>query len=124
SYVGRINGPQEISLDDRCVHNGIIQHEFIHVLNFWHEQSRSDRDVYVRINLENVLDGYERNFNKRETNNLEVPYDYSSVMHYGPKTFSKNSEDTITPLMSSVEIGQRIGMSENDILKINKLYDC
>ncbi|GLD67223.1 uncharacterized protein AKAME5_001858100 [Lates japonicus] len=124
SLVGRSKGYQQLSLGSGCISNGIIQHELIHALGFWHEQSRTDRDIYVKINFENIKDGKEGNFKQRETNNLNVPYDYTSVMHYGPRAFSKNGRDTITPLRPSAVIGQRIGMSENDILKINKLYGC
>ncbi|XP_070849571.1 hatching enzyme 1.2-like [Chaetodon trifascialis] len=124
SYVGRTGGSQQLSLGDGCVYNGIIQHELSHALGFWHEQSRTDRDSYVRINYENIIEQFRDNFDKEDTNNLNVPYDYGSVMHYGAKDFSKNGEDTITPLTPSAVIGQRDGMSENDILKINKLYGC
>ncbi|XP_044027726.1 uncharacterized protein LOC122864415 [Siniperca chuatsi] len=124
SYIGQIGGSQQLSLGDGCVQKGIILHELIHALGFFHEHSRSDRDGYVKINYENIESGQEANFLKRETNNLGVPYDYSSVMHYGPKAFSKNGGDTITPLTPSVNIGQSEGMSEKDILKINMLYGC
>ncbi|XP_040014828.1 uncharacterized protein LOC120807159 [Xiphias gladius] len=124
SLVGKTGGSQQLSLGNGCVQNGIIQHELIHALGFWHEQSRTDRDIYVKIHYENIKTGQERNFEQLETNNLNVPYDYTSVMHYGPKDFSKNGGDTISSLTPTEKIGQRIGMSENDILKINKLYGC
>uniref|UniRef100_A0A3P8W886 Metalloendopeptidase n=1 Tax=Cynoglossus semilaevis TaxID=244447 RepID=A0A3P8W886_CYNSE len=124
SWIGRTGGRQDLSLGSGCVTHGIIQHELIHALGFWHEQSRTDRDLYVRIHLENVLDGYQRNFDLHETNNLNVPYDYSSIMHYGSLDFSRNNRFTITPIQTSATIGQRVQMTENDILKINKLYDC
>ena len=124
SWVGRTGKSQELSLGTGCLQKGIIQHELIHALGFWHEQSRSDRDAFVRINFGNILEGQEGNFGRWDTNNLNVPYDYTSVMHYAPKDFSKNSGDTIVPLDASAQIGQRDGMSENDILKINKLYVC
>ncbi|XP_056243440.1 tolloid-like protein 2 [Seriola aureovittata] len=124
SLIGRSGATQELSLGNGCINNGIIQHELIHALGFWHEQSRTDRDIYVKINYENILSGRERNFHLLETNNLNVPYDYSSVMHYGAKDFSKNGRDTITPLSPTATIGQRIRMSDNDILKINKVYSC
>ncbi|XP_058487210.1 low choriolytic enzyme-like [Solea solea] len=95
----------------------------MHALGFWHEQSRSDRDVYVKINLDNVKDEHVSNFDRKETLNLNVPYDYS-LMHYGRKDFSKNGQDTDTPMIASASIGQRIGMTENDFLKINKLHSC
>ncbi|XP_068578100.1 hatching enzyme 1.2-like [Cebidichthys violaceus] len=124
SWVGRTGLSQELSLGTGCIQNGIIQHELIHALGFWHEQSRSDRDAFVQINYGNILQGQERNFDRLDTNNLNVPYDYSSVMHYAPRDFSKNSGETIVPLEPTAQIGQREGMSENDILKINKLYVC
>ncbi|XP_074507555.1 hatching enzyme 1.2-like [Sebastes fasciatus] len=124
SWVGRTGSSQELSLGWGCIDNGIIQHELIHALGFWHEQSRSDRDVHVLINYGNIKPEHLRNFNKFDTNNLDVPYDYSSVMHYAPKDFSKNGGDTIIPIDSSAQIVQRDDMSENDILKINKLYSC
>ena len=126
SYVGRTGGKQHLSLKDTCFHSiGIIQHELIHALGFYHEQSRSDRDHYVRINWDNVKPGHKGNFNKLSTNNLLTAYDYSSVMHYNKRSWSKNGKETITPIPdSSVEIGQRVEMSTTDILKINRLYDC
>uniref|UniRef100_A0A8C3AKL8 Metalloendopeptidase n=1 Tax=Cyclopterus lumpus TaxID=8103 RepID=A0A8C3AKL8_CYCLU len=124
SWVGRTGRSQYLSLGTGCLQKGIIQHELIHALGFWHEQSRNDRDAFIRINFGNILKGRERNFKRMDTNNLNVPYDYTSVMHYAPKDFSKNSGDTITPIDASAQIGQRDGMSENDILKINKLYVC
>lgn len=47
-----------------------------------------------------------------------------SVMHYGPKAFSKNGRITIRARRKGVLIGQRLGMSDTDVFKINKLYKC
>ncbi|XP_060923469.1 uncharacterized protein LOC132997930 [Limanda limanda] len=124
SYVGQTGGSQQVSLGDGCLSDGIIQHELLHVLGFWHEQSRTDRDLYVQIHKDNVQDDRLLNFDKVDTYNLNVPYDYSSIMHYGLTDFSKNGLNTITPHAPGASIGQRLGMSENDMLKINKLYGC
>lgn len=55
SLLGRIGDKQVLSLQRYgCVRKGIIQHELLHALGFYHEHTRSDRDMYVRINWENV----------------------------------------------------------------------
>ncbi|TKS66078.1 Low choriolytic enzyme [Collichthys lucidus] len=68
---------------------------------------------------------YLSNFKKEDTNNLNTPYDYSSIMHYGRTAFGMHGSETITPFPNpSVPIGQRDRLSNFDILKINKLYKC
>ncbi|XP_018542975.1 hatching enzyme 1.2 [Lates calcarifer] len=127
SSVGRVGGRQRLSLKRRgCMKLGIIQHEFIHALGFYHEQSRSDRDKYVRINWQNIKEKHKKNFNKHDTHNLDTPYDYGSIMHYGKHTFAiDRAKETIIPIPdASVEIGQRKKMSKYDISKINHLYNC
>nr|BAO25122.1 hatching enzyme [Verasper variegatus] len=127
SSLGRVGGRQVLSLNKQgCVHHGIIQHEINHALGFQHEQTRSDRDNYVRINWENINQRMAYNFHKQDTNNLNTPYDYSSIMHYGKTAFSiQRGKDSITPIPNSnVQIGQRQGMSYWDVMRINRLYGC
>ena len=40
-----------------CVRHGTIQHEAMHGLGFEHEQSREDRDNYIKIIEENLMEG-------------------------------------------------------------------
>lgn len=55
SGVGRLGDKQVVSLQRfGCVQNGIIQHELLHALGFYHEHTRFDRDDYVRIQFNNV----------------------------------------------------------------------
>ncbi|KAG8125984.1 hypothetical protein E2320_021100 [Naja naja] len=127
SYFGKIGGRQQLSLlKHGCIYKGLIQHELNHALGFLHEQTRSDRDNYVKINLEYVAKGEWGNFEKGNTTNLDLPYDYDSVMHYGAYDFSNTAgKPTIIPIPNgSVPIGQRIGLSNLDVKKINKLYSC
>ena len=45
-------------LNPSCLMVGIALHQFLHVLGFFHEQSRRDRDKYIRIDYDEI--------NKRE----------------------------------------------------------
>ncbi|KAG7467966.1 hypothetical protein MATL_G00137840 [Megalops atlanticus] len=126
SYVGRTGGGQVVSLSRQgCIYHGTVQHELLHALGFNHEQTRSDRDNHIRVLLQNVISGMEHNFNKINTNNQGTPYDYNSVMQYHRYAFSKNNQPTMIPIPNSnVEIGKATQMSRNDILRVNKLYQC
>ncbi|XP_068596318.1 hatching enzyme 1.2-like [Brachionichthys hirsutus] len=126
SFIGRLGLSQTVSLDRQgCVFLDIIQHEMLHALGFDHEQTRSDRDDHVRILLQNVIPGQERNFRKIRTNNLGTPYDYMSVMHYGRFDFSRNGNPTIEPIPDrNAIIGRATRMSRLDIRRVNLLYKC
>lgn len=61
SSVGnRRVGKQVLSIGTNCDRIATIEHEFLHALGFWHEQSRSDRDDYVRIMWDYISEGTER----------------------------------------------------------------
>ncbi|KAG2459604.1 HCE1 enzyme, partial [Polypterus senegalus] len=126
SYLGLNGGAQQLSLQTPgCMWSGVASHELMHALGFVHEQSRSDRDEYVTIMWENILKDREHNFDKYETNNLNAPYDYGSIMHYGKYAFSEDGAPTIIPKPDpNILIGQRDGPSTTDLMKINRLYDC
>ncbi|XP_017715955.1 PREDICTED: astacin-like metalloendopeptidase [Rhinopithecus bieti] len=59
SSVGRSGGMQVVSLAPTCLQKGrgIVLHELMHVLGFWHEHARADRDRYIRINWNEILPG-------------------------------------------------------------------
>uniref|UniRef100_A0A672Z0V2 Metalloendopeptidase n=1 Tax=Sphaeramia orbicularis TaxID=375764 RepID=A0A672Z0V2_9TELE len=130
SSVGnRREGKQRLSIGRNCDRLGTVEHEFLHALGFWHEQSRSDRDDYVDIMWDRIEPGKEHNFKTYDdtlSSALGVPYDYGSVMHYSKTAFNIGSEPTIVtkiPHFSDV-IGQRMGFSSSDLTKLNRLYNC
>ncbi|KAG8200333.1 hypothetical protein JTE90_028515 [Oedothorax gibbosus] len=60
SFVGkRGNGPQAISIGKNCDKFGIVVHELGHVVGFWHEHTRPDRDKHVQIINKNIMTGEE-----------------------------------------------------------------
>uniref|UniRef100_A0A3B4TZH1 Meprin A subunit n=1 Tax=Seriola dumerili TaxID=41447 RepID=A0A3B4TZH1_SERDU len=130
SYVGDDKTGQNVSIGARCDTKAIVEHELLHALGFYHEQSRSDRDDYVKIWWDQIEEGREHNFNKYEDDfvtDLNTPYDYESIMHYRPLSFNKNeSIPTITttiPYFNEV-IGQRLDFSAVDLIRLNRMYDC
>uniref|UniRef100_A0A7N4PE70 Metalloendopeptidase n=1 Tax=Sarcophilus harrisii TaxID=9305 RepID=A0A7N4PE70_SARHA len=127
SSVGHSGGMQVASLAPFCLQKGkgIALHELMHVLGFWHEHSRADRDRYIHISWKEIRPGFEINFIKSQNSNMLVPYDYTSVMHYGRYAFSKSGNTTILPLAGpDIPIGQRWNLSTSDIIRINRLYEC
>ncbi|XP_067305561.1 meprin A subunit beta-like [Pseudorasbora parva] len=130
SYVGRSSpGGQPLSIGNGCGIKAIVEHEFLHALGFWHEQSRYDRDDYVTINFQNIIKGYESNFDKYDENLTTIqgtPYDYYSVMHYDKNAFSNGNGSTIITKRPEFQdvIGQRLDISEYDAIELNKLYNC
>lgn len=59
SNVGRMDDPQSVTLSvPECVDSfGIILHELMHALGIFHEQSRRDRDKFLRILWDNIKNG-------------------------------------------------------------------
>ncbi|XP_051781598.1 meprin A subunit alpha-like [Erpetoichthys calabaricus] len=130
SFVGDLQTGQELSLGDGCDHKAVIEHELLHALGFYHEQSRTDRDDYVNIHWEEVQQGKEHNFVKYNDSFItdqNTPYDYESIMHYGPYSFNKNvSAPTVTCKIPEFDniIGQYLDFSNMDIIRLNRMYNC
>jgi len=117
-----------ISLGQGCWNKATALHEIMHSLGVFHEQSRPDRDQYVRIKWNNIPEKVKFNFKKKtndEVDSLLTPYDYRSVMHYSSIAFGgrKMTIETIDPDMQN-QIGQRRGLSEIDIIQLNLMYKC
>ncbi len=144
-FLGRVGGEQRVYISNWTTH-GTLVHELGHVLAFWHEQSRSDRNNFITVNFSNVCqnccsdaDGNpiscNAQFTIRDSGDEHGPYDFGSVMHYGACAFSNctpcsatnPSCATITVLPPNntvwqTGIGQRVGASYWDGRIMHFLY--
>jgi hypothetical protein len=115
-------GAQQVSLGPTCVTGSAI-HEIGHTIGLWHEQSRKDRDLFVKINWQNIKSGMSAQFNQHLEDGQDAgAYDYGSIMHYPRDAFSANGQDTITPIAPGAQIGQRGGLSAGDIEGVRLMY--
>lgn len=71
SMVGRAGGKQTVSLGSGCLKKGVIIHELMHAVGFFHEQSRNDRDVFVDILWQNIAEDMADQFQKYSLNTLQ-----------------------------------------------------
>jgi hypothetical protein len=73
-------------------------HELGHVLGFFHEHERWDRDQFVTIHYENIKPGRAHDYDWiAQTNWLvtSLPYDYKSIMHYRVCWASKCEDECV-----------------------------
>ena len=96
----RTPGPQLLNLDMHCYSESTIIHEFMHALGVLHYQQRNDRDIYVKINWNNIKPNKSHNFEKASPafhyNTYDVEYDLERFMHYDAFAFAI---DTSIPTM-------------------------
>jgi hypothetical protein len=122
SQVGMQGGEQFITLGPNCTKGNVI-HEIGHAVVLWHEQSREDRDKFIKIHFENVLPDAAHNFNQHITDGDDVgAYDYGSIMHYPANAFAIDPSRATITTPNGESIGQRTGLSAGDIAAVAAIY--
>jgi astacin len=125
----RVGGRQQVSLADECIDYATIIHELMHVIGFIHEHQRDDRDGFVKIVWDNVIEGANADFDKLSSVGLSdygESYDYFSIMHYESTEGSRNGKNTIEAKMSSYTplMGKSTDFTRGDLNRVNKAYKC
>lgn len=128
SPVGMQSEGNQIKLGTTEIYLGVILHEIMHSLGFFHEHQRTDRDSYVIINFENIDPEFQNDFYKyTELGNDGYDigsFDFNSVMMYFSTEFSHNGSDhTIDRRYGSGYIFQNLtDLSDGDINGLKFLY--
>ena len=79
----------------------------------------------MKILEQNIRPGKSHNFDIEKNGELlGSPYDYGSLMHYGASYFGKVQGQITIQTLNGASIGQRDGLSQNDIEKVKLLYQC
>ncbi|KHJ93248.1 astacin [Oesophagostomum dentatum] len=126
--IGRVGGRQILQLEasdvGTCMTQNIVMHELMHIIGLYHEETRHDRDTYVKIHYENVDEWHWSNFHKAVE--YQLPYDYYSITHSRSTAYSKNGKNTITTHDPSFQhvIGKQQDASPMDYHKICSIYSC
>ncbi|KAI6215007.1 Astacin-like metalloendopeptidase [Aphelenchoides besseyi] len=125
SHFGHIGGAQPISIGKKCEDIGTILHEIGHALGLEHEHQRLDRDDYIQIDTENNRCPMGPLKKVNPINQIELPYDFGSIMHYGSFQCSVYMNyKTITTKDPRYQhtIGQERSLSFLDVKHINSFY--
>nr|XP_039261520.1 zinc metalloproteinase nas-36-like [Styela clava] len=130
AHIGRAGGRQLVNLPEGCFFEATIQHELMHTLGFYHEQSRKDRDAYVDIHWDNLDKYTSHNFDKEESEqliDLGSEYEITSGMHYMSFCWAVDkSKPTITGKGNVIikKKHEENFLTAEDLHEIRLLYKC
>ncbi|XP_033753629.1 zinc metalloproteinase nas-36-like [Pecten maximus] len=123
--------PQSISINDNCMGIDTIIRELGHAIGMLHTMERNDRDTYITVQYENIIPSYRWKYKTAAMKGkiypyYGTPYDYKSIMHYGPKYLSSNGKPAMltTDAAYQAVIGKAKTVSYYDAVYVNRAYNC
>lgn len=124
SALGRRGGKQIIRLPDWCSGPSVV-HEMAHALGMIHEQTRNDRDDYLKVHWDNIIPSQKHNFRRCPFSNKDyTAFDFDSVMLYHPWGFAIDpSKPTLTKKDGTLYETQRNGLSDLDKETLRIMYN-
>jgi hypothetical protein len=130
SPVGKQGGEQYLNLLIGNTSTRTINHEMLHALGVYHEMNRADRDNFVKIYYDNIIESAKFNFNKVTAIVYSPILDFCSIMMY-----SQNGSFNVDPkknIWDRVENGNIIAsptcnntfsqLSVQDIVGLQSFY--
>jgi hypothetical protein len=117
---------RQVVLEEGCGKKEVL-HELMHILGFFHEQCREDRDNYLIVIWDNIEDKFHPQFKKIPMSLMHIEgsnFDFNSIMLYGPNFFALYpGEFTMTTISGDIYKGNVSGeLSRSDIIRINSMY--
>jgi len=123
SSVGMLGGQQFVTGSAACA-LGTLVHEMGHIIGLLHEHQRPDRNTYITFTPANadkpwIAGNFDFFSDDYQTVGL---YDYASVMHYPPFSFTKNNLPVLESIPPGIPLSNLAGYSAGDIDTIKRLY--
>lgn len=104
-------------------------HELAHLVGFYHEHQRSDRDEYINVRYDNIVPHFRKDFEKYNFTTYGE-YDFGSIMHYPLGYYATSNTLLSMEVLSNVTVpeGVSVGtlhtLSTLDIRKAKEMYKC
>ncbi len=126
SPIGRQGGAQTLFVSSWGQRFEVV-HALMHVLGFWHEHQRPDRDQYVSVQTQNIDPARSHEFALVPIGDTYgLPYDFDSVLHFGGNEAGLGGAVTLVALppnqQQQAAMGQRTHLSLGDVEALRRAY--